>query len=497
MKKHLLTLLLGAVMLVMTACSNKAVEDASTTLQENESTPSESAEEITASAESSEEENADNYTVTIEQQDISYLTPSGDAELANISLRKITLGNTESPAVQTINEGLSAAYENALSIINGTDSSQESDFLYHLPNEAYEQYVISDREIFTAYYYYQEYSVQRVDNNVFSFVDDSYLYNGGAHGLHMQFGVNYNMQTGERLTLADLSDDENAFTSYCAEQLLELAAAKEAEEPVFFDGYEENISDIISDSTFYFSEEGLCFISQEYVLQPYASGAIILCIPYEKLEGYLKEEYLSQGASWEVATSVKDPISYTFQRDFTDDVAVPMLDSFLTWTGLQYFYSENAQIDTLTTEAALGMAGFAILNNYAYEEDWYVDSEGSYAMPASVVDAYTQNYFGKTYDISSYDDSEQASMVSATSDGELLVKVGDWGLRVPQYKIIDATLNEDGSYTVKVDYTAYDYELSEEFEVLAVATYTFTPDDNSIFGYVITDLQLTQTASLS
>lgn len=168
-----------------------------------------------------------------------------------------------------------------------------------------------------------------------------------------------------------------------------------------------------------------------------------------------------------------------------------MLDSFLSWTGLLYFYGADTRLDSLTTEAAFSMAGFAILSDGAYEEAWYDDSIGGYVIPTSLVNAYTENYFGRTYDISSFQSSEQYPMVSTTENGELLVQVGDWGLVVPKYRIADTIQNKDGSYTVSVNYFSYDYEFDEESDILAAADYVFTPDSNSTFGYVISNMQFT------
>lgn len=172
------------------------------------------------------------------------------------------------------------------------------------------------------------------------------------------------------------------------------------------------------------------------------------------------------------------------------EVVDPMLQSFLSWSGMQYIY-DKAQYDTLTTEAALSMAAFAIVSNQDYDEAWYDEQTGGYALSDSIVSEYTNNYFGKAYDISSFQNTGEYSMVSLTENGDLLIQVGDWGMAAPAFEVQDVTENADGSYTVSVDYSFYDYELQENSEVLADAVYTFMPNADSTFGYVITDMQFT------
>lgn len=492
-RKKLILLLISTSLLSFTACGNTNTT-ASTDI------PAEVLPSIEESVDTavSMESTSSQYSVTLNTQDIIYQTPDRNATLASITLQTPFLAGNDTTAIVSINEAFLASYDNAIALLDGTDSSKEGDLLYKLPQAAYERYSMIDTPDDLSYTVNQEYAIQRIDDMIFSSIEVVYAYIGGAHGSSIQSGVNYNMQTGEVLTLAELSDDYDAFLTYCTEQLLTLADARQAKEAVFFEGYQDNISQIITDDTFYFSKEGLCFISQEYMLQPYAAGTITLCIPYENLKGYLKDEYFPSDTSWdfEVTSTENEPITYTFQADFADEVAAPMLDSFLSWTGLLYFYGADIQLDSLTTEAAFSMAGFAILSDGAYEEAWYDDSIGGYAIPASLTNTYTENYFGKTYDISSFQSSEQYPMVSTTENEELLVQVGDWGLVAPKYRIADTIQNKDGSYTVSVNYFSYDYEFDEESDTLAAASYVFTPDSNSTFGYVISDMQFTQISTV-
>lgn len=494
MKKRKLIVLLTSLTLLSVSACGKTTQTESEVLTDSV-VPVESIPAIEGSEAVSE--SSDNYVIQTTQQDISYQAPTGNAELASMSLQLLNISGKETAAVQKINEIFAESYQNSYELISG-ENPEEGDFVSDLPAYAYEQYVNMDSsgngEYFSPYYFATSYSVQRIDDSMFSSLEMTDTYTGGAHGSHLLAGLNYDMQTGEQVTVSDLSNDPDTFFAYCTEQLLSQADEMQSESNVFFEDYRDNITQIITDQTFYFSKEGLCFLSTEYMLQPYAAGTITFCIPYENLKGYLKDEYFPDDASWDftVNSVTNDPVVYTYQVDFANDVVTPMLDSFLSWTGLLYFYGNNTSLDSLTQEAALSMAGFAIIYNYAYDESWYDEYTGSYALPTSLVDSYTQNYFGKTYDIPSFQRSENYPMVCGSETGDLLVQVGDWGTMAPTYEINEVTENADQTRTVSVDYYSFDYENDEQSDVLATATYTFAPNSDSTFGYAITDMKFTQ-----
>lgn len=503
MKKRFLALLLaGMTALSVTACGGKGTDDQKEVVELNMTSEDLAAESTVQTSEEGAEVQQGTYQVTLETQEISYRTPTGNTELVNVNLQTPFLGNNEDPAIEKINKSFDMSYKDTRDLIEGNAVDGEGDFVNGLAKSAYEYYAFleSDGSAETAspFYYNMHYSVQRMDDTVFSAIKFVEAYMGGAHGSSIQSGVNFDMRTGEAITIADLTDDQEKFTSFLKEKLLALADEKQAEENLFFPEYQENIADIITDDTFYFSKEGLCFISQEYALQPYAAGTVVLCIPYEELKGQLKDEYFPTDASWDfevTETANDEPMVVVYQPDFVADVVNPMLNSFLNWSGLLYFYGDDVTFDTLTPEAAMSMAGFAVIYNHAYDESWAKEVTEDdmvyygYAIPSDLLDAYTNNYFGKTYDVTSFESSEKYPMIKPLEDGSLLVCVGDWGTTAPEFEVAEYTKNEDDSYTVSVNYFAHDYEEDSKSDVLATAVYTLTPNSDSTFGYVITDMK--------
>lgn len=259
-------------------------------------------------------------TVSIQQQDITYLADHENTELVSFSFQIPQITSPQTTATENINNAFRASYEHSVALADGTAAGSEGDLLYQLVPSAYELFAYLGESAPAPYYYGESHSIQRIDSVIFSSLSARQSYSGGAHGSNIQYGVNYSMETGEPVTLSDLTDDTEAFTAYCMEQLLILSEERQDE---LFPNYTESISDIITDDTFYFSQEGLCFISQEYMLQPYAAGTIIFCIPYEQLHGYLREEFFPSDTSWsfDVTTQTLEPIEKTYTPE-SDDAAV-------------------------------------------------------------------------------------------------------------------------------------------------------------------------------
>ena len=141
-------------------------------------------------------------------------------------------------------------------------------------------------------------SVARADSKVLSFVPNFYTYTGGAHGYGAESGRTFDSQTGQTLMLADICVDEPEFREFAESYILTLSQSSQYQfddgESVFFNDYESSISDVVEDGLWYFDEDGIVFIAQPYMLASFACGTLTFTIPYESLEGYIREEYLPE-----------------------------------------------------------------------------------------------------------------------------------------------------------------------------------------------------------
>ncbi len=151
----------------------------------------------------------------------------------------------------------------------------------------------SDYE-FYQYGYYMQIGVNRIDDKIVSLTESILDYTGGAHGSEFIYGINYDMATGSRLILDDISVDSAAFKGDILEQIKEQAKTE----------YYTNLLDpdveglfeemLLADGKWYFDKDGIHFFANQYELACYAAGIIEFVIPYENLVG-LKENYSYDG----------------------------------------------------------------------------------------------------------------------------------------------------------------------------------------------------------
>lgn len=139
------------------------------------------------------------------------------------------------------------------------------------------------------------YEIKRCDDKIISIVFTQYDYTGGAHGNSWNYGVTFDTATGDRLHLEALSDDSTAFYQMLFLNL-NAQAALPAYETYIFDEFVADIdASLLKDSAvWYFDRSGLSFISNPYVLGPYAAGTFEFNIPYADLNG-LNEKYSYDG----------------------------------------------------------------------------------------------------------------------------------------------------------------------------------------------------------
>lgn len=133
------------------------------------------------------------------------------------------------------------------------------------------------------------FSESRADKAVISFVADDYIDMGGAHPSAARSGLNFNPKTGERYMLADVVKEEDTAKESILAFLLE-EAKRDSYSDMFFEGYEENIGDLLTEDTWYLGEDGFHVIGNEYIISPHVAGILDFVIPYEEAD-FLKEEF--------------------------------------------------------------------------------------------------------------------------------------------------------------------------------------------------------------
>ncbi len=138
------------------------------------------------------------------------------------------------------------------------------------------------------------YDPMRLDQNIFSLFGCYAIYQGSMHPETQFLSVNYDLVTGNTLSLDDILTDKTTPDDLYALVIDELAL-KDKDYYLFSD-YQELVkpsfgTNIFRSENWYLSANGLCFFFQPYEIAPYASGVIVAEIPYEKLWGVLEDAF--------------------------------------------------------------------------------------------------------------------------------------------------------------------------------------------------------------
>lgn len=144
----------------------------------------------------------------------------------------------------------------------------------------------------------QGYAVERNDGRILSFSDSFDNFEGGAHGSYMEYGLNFDVETGAVLTIEDIARDKAAFQEICVQEMLRQCEDLKAQGLLFDEEILESVGGLqgimeskMEGEEWYFTKEGIRFISNIYEIAPYAAGNFQFNIPYEMINDVLKEEY--------------------------------------------------------------------------------------------------------------------------------------------------------------------------------------------------------------
>lgn len=123
--------------------------------------------------------------------------------------------------------------------------------------------------------------------NILSFVKETYIFSGGAHGMYWTNYINIDSNTKSVIKLSTLFTDENM---------------KKAENSLWDQyrfSYGENSDndtftlrkDFFVSESFYFTNDGIVFVYPPYALGPYAQGQMTLALNWSELDGLINPDY--------------------------------------------------------------------------------------------------------------------------------------------------------------------------------------------------------------
>lgn len=160
------------------------------------------------------------------------------------------------------------------------------------------------------YVYNLTYRPTRVDHKVLSLFGNNVIFTGASHPERTCVAANYDLTSGDVLTLASIMTKDAKTDDFC--KLVLDALSPRAEGDYLYENYAQTVKqrfsgDASRDESWYFTATGICFYFVPYEIAPYTSGVIHVEIPYEKLDGILYSAYLpAQRESANGSISVTD-----------------------------------------------------------------------------------------------------------------------------------------------------------------------------------------------
>lgn len=224
------------------------------------------------------------------------------------SLSTVSVQMTPSPSETADDDGTVLCYANLTTpevLIRGNEDAARTinDTLKAQARSRSEQAVQmaeqarSDREArgdgseFTGYSVNDAVEVGRLDSQVIDLLWTASDYRGGAHGSTMTTAWVFDTETGERLHLSDVTDDFAALSGLLTERVTaEIDAAPER----YFPQAKEQVSQLLEDGCWYFSDEGLVLLATPELLAPFAAGTLEFTVPYSDLEGLLDTKWMPE-----------------------------------------------------------------------------------------------------------------------------------------------------------------------------------------------------------
>ncbi len=206
--------------------------------------------------------------VTVETDSYAYTS-----DYINVSVETPRLVGVEDPTVQdTINAVFAGIYDDAVEMTSSMETQSKDDFEAGFAVGPYALDV--------------KYVVHYLSGDVLSVTISQYTYLGGAHGGTSIYPFNYNIATGNQLSISELfvggSDYMNVIDTNIAAEIVNR------------DLYElAPFSTVGSAAQYYLTLDSVVFFFQEYEYFPYAAGIQEFAIQYPAFSGMLAPDYAS------------------------------------------------------------------------------------------------------------------------------------------------------------------------------------------------------------
>ena len=138
-------------------------------------------------------------------------------------------------------------------------------------------------------------SVARGDTAVLSLIYDIYTYSGGTHGYTARTARCFDVQSGDELTLEDITEDAQTLKEFLYGYVLNLAAGEKYTfegESIFFEVFNAALTELIDGDNWYFANDGLVIFADPYSIASFVQGRIDFVVPYDVLSGLINDKYI-------------------------------------------------------------------------------------------------------------------------------------------------------------------------------------------------------------
>ncbi|KMT22743.1 DUF3298 and DUF4163 domain-containing protein [Clostridium cylindrosporum] len=185
------------------------------------------------------------------------------------------------------------SYKDNLDVERRINTILEGDiisFKNQVENTAKEAYEESkkDKFNFIPYEAFETYKVTYNNSKILSIPVTFYTYTGGAHGNTIQEPYNFDLETGEKLTLKDIFIEGSNYKNTIKEV---IKSSIEENPDIYFDDAIATVDKLQDTQNFYITDDNLVIYYDLYELAPYSSGIREFSIPLYTFSSELNSKY--------------------------------------------------------------------------------------------------------------------------------------------------------------------------------------------------------------
>ena len=341
---------------------------------------------------------------------------------------------------------------------------------------------------FTGYYEYDLYlHPVRADKKVFSFVEETYEFYGGAHGSTMFSGYNYDPETGRKIDFDDVVSDTSDLPKIIVDELIdqnpdlkdyfdELPSDKDN----LIAGIPDRLDDNAKGLAWALDYDGIRINFEDYAMGAYAVGVQSVKIRFKDHPGIFTDKYTDYENS-----SVPDIDDIAVKLDDADKVAVegeaPVKgsskekknadqsninileiskeDQYKMNMFISNFAEQRFQFYDDEDMDVSAMAEFAYMWSYINKQS-NIETEGNYyRISIDKVKGIVKKYFGVTLSNDDlYDHDWDKSMYGAFCKGGYYYVPAADGESFPTFAVVEQA-EDYGEGTLWLYFTTYDLDM--------------------------------------